>query len=142
MSKDGVVGMAQPSPCLDASHHLADAVKRDAGRHSHHIGRGHVRAPGHERCIERHHGGDDKAHPALTSAQRRAIELDYGMRKGTVGLQVRAALTYYACKRLGLDRPPDTVRPQDQQIVLENRGEVEAAMQEFGAIPGTLGGGG
>jgi hypothetical protein len=73
-------------------------------------------------------------HPELTPAQRRALELDYGMRKGALELKVRAALTYYALKRLGLDRAPDTVKPQDQQIVLENRGEVEAAMQEFTVV--------
>jgi predicted DNA-binding transcriptional regulator YafY len=68
-------------------------------------------------------------HPALTPAQRRAVELDYGMKKGTLELSVRAALTYYARKRLGLDRPPDSVRPQDQQIVLENADEVDAELR-------------
>lgn len=75
-------------------------------------------------------------HPELTPAQRRGIELDYGMKKGALELRVRAALTYYTCKRLGLDRWPDSVRPQDQQIVLENRGEVEVAMHKFGALSG------
>ena len=71
-------------------------------------------------------------HPALTPAQRRAVELDYGMKKGSLELTVRAALTYYARKRLGLDRPADSVRPQDQQIVLKNTDEVEAALSRFG----------
>jgi hypothetical protein len=67
-------------------------------------------------------------HPGLTPAQRRAIELDYGMRKGSLELKVRAALTYYAQKRFRLDRAPDTVKPQDQQIVLANALEVQAAL--------------
>ena len=75
-------------------------------------------------------------HPALTPAQRRAVELDYGMNKGSLKLTVRAALTYYARKRLGLDRPPDSVRPQDQQIVLENSDEVDAELHRLaGADP-------
>jgi predicted DNA-binding transcriptional regulator YafY len=57
-------------------------------------------------------------HPGLTPAQRKAIELDYGMAKGVVEIEVRAAFAYYARKRLGLDRPPEHLRPQDQQIVL------------------------
>jgi hypothetical protein len=71
-------------------------------------------------------------HPALTPAQRRAVELDYGMKKGSLELTVRAALTYYARKRLGLDRAADSVRPQDQQIVLENSDEVDAILRQFG----------
>lgn len=71
-------------------------------------------------------------HPALTPAQRRAIELDYGMKKGSLELTVRAALTYYARKRLGLDRAAVSVKPQDQQIVLENSDEVEAVLRQFG----------
>ncbi len=71
-------------------------------------------------------------HPALTPAQRRAVELDYGMKKGSLELRVRAALTYYARKRLGLDREVDSVRPQDQQIVLENSDEVEGVLHRLG----------
>jgi predicted DNA-binding transcriptional regulator YafY len=41
-------------------------------------------------------------HPALTEAQRRAIEIDYGMKKGIFEIKVRAALAYYALRRLGL----------------------------------------
>ena len=48
-------------------------------------------------------------HPALTPARRRAVELDYGMKKGTLELMVRAASIYYARKRLGLDRMADSV---------------------------------
>lgn len=70
-------------------------------------------------------------HPGLTPGQRRAIELDYGMKKGIVELGVRAALAYYTRKRLGLDRAPNSARPEDQQIVLENLAEVEAALRQL-----------
>jgi predicted DNA-binding transcriptional regulator YafY len=64
-------------------------------------------------------------HPGLTPAQRRAVELDYGMKKGRLELRVRAALAYYARKRLGLDRAAEAIEPQDQQIVLTNAEEIQ-----------------
>jgi WYL domain len=73
-----------------------------------------------------------RPHPALTPAQRRAIEIDYGMTKGILRIEVRAALAYYARKRLGLDRAPDTVKPNDQQIVLANPEEVHALLTRLG----------
>lgn len=66
-------------------------------------------------------------HPGLTPAQRKAIELDYGMRNGGLAIEVRAAFAYYVRKRLGLDRPARERRPQDQQIVLLNSAEIDAA---------------
>jgi predicted DNA-binding transcriptional regulator YafY len=64
-------------------------------------------------------------HPQLTAAQRKAIELDYGMKKGRLQIEVRAAFAYYVRKRLGLDQPPEQRRAQDQQIVLLNAAEVD-----------------
>lgn len=60
-------------------------------------------------------------HPDLSTAQKRAIELDYGMISGSVHIPVRRALLYYALKRLGLDTDPAARKPQDQQIILLNR---------------------
>lgn len=59
-------------------------------------------------------------HPELKEGQRRAIELDYGMRDGHVSFQTRQALLFYVLRRLGLDRPAQGT-PQSQQIVLVNR---------------------
>lgn len=67
-------------------------------------------------------------HPALTPSQHRAIELDYDMKDGVLQFEVRAALAYYARKRLGLDDRPDTARPRDQQIVLINADEVQVRL--------------
>jgi predicted DNA-binding transcriptional regulator YafY len=60
-------------------------------------------------------------HPDLSTAQKRAIELDYGMISGSVHIPVRRALLYYALKRLGLDTDPAARKPQDQQVILLNR---------------------
>lgn len=59
-------------------------------------------------------------HPDLSPNQRRVIELDYGMKNGSVTIPVRRALLYYALKRLGLDTDPSARKPQDQQIVILN----------------------
>lgn len=66
-------------------------------------------------------------HPKLSDTQQKVIALDYGMRGGKAKIQVRKALLYYALKRLGLDTDPAGRRPQDQQIVLINRSQVNAA---------------
>ena len=59
-------------------------------------------------------------HPDLSPTQRRAIEMDYGMKDGRAQIPVRRALLFYALKRLGLDTDPAARRPQDQQILLLN----------------------
>lgn len=64
-------------------------------------------------------------HPDLSEAQQKIIGLDYGMRGGTAKIKVRRAFLYYTLKRLGLDTDPSARRPQDQQIVLRNREEIE-----------------
>ena len=61
-------------------------------------------------------------HPDLSPAQRRAIELDYGMNgDGQAQITVKKSMLYYALKRLGLDTDPAARKPQDQQIVLVNQ---------------------
>lgn len=69
-------------------------------------------------------------HPKLTEAQARAIAIDYGIRGTSASIRVRRSLLYYALKRLGLDVPAETRAPNDQQIVLVNRNEVEAASRK------------
>jgi hypothetical protein len=66
-------------------------------------------------------------HPQLSETQQMVIALDYGMRSGRAKIPVRKALLYYALKRLGLDTDPTARRPQDQQIVLINRTQVQTA---------------
>lgn len=69
-------------------------------------------------------------HPRLSPGQRKAIELDYGMRDGEREIEVPKAFLYYFLKRLGLDGEPARKRPQDQHIVLVNRREVRDALGE------------
>jgi len=63
-------------------------------------------------------------HPDLSETQQKVIALDYGMRGGQTKIKVRKALLYYALRRLGLDTDPSARKPQDQQIILLNRGGV------------------
>lgn len=65
-------------------------------------------------------------HPELSETQAKVIALDYGMSGGTAKIRVRRALLYYVLKRLGLDTDPKMRNPQDQQIVLVNRGRILA----------------
>ena len=65
-------------------------------------------------------------HPDLSPDQRKIVELDYGMAKGTLKLPVRRAFLFYALKRLGLDTDPSARRPQDQQIILLNGAELSS----------------
>ncbi|WP_288928372.1 WYL domain-containing protein [uncultured Maritimibacter sp.] len=67
-------------------------------------------------------------HPDLSETQAKVIALDYGIRGGKAKIKVRRALLYYALKRLGLDTDPGARTPQNQQIVLINRGDVMAAI--------------
>ncbi|MEQ1903136.1 MAG: WYL domain-containing protein [Pirellulaceae bacterium] len=64
--------------------------------------------------------------PKLELAQRRAIELDYGMRNGCVEVSTRECMSYYLERQLGLDLDPVLVPPARQQLILLNRDEVEA----------------
>lgn len=58
-------------------------------------------------------------HPDLTEAQRRAIELDYGMSGGIAVLPTRRALLFYVLKHLGLS-PEPLNKAAARQIVLAN----------------------
>lgn len=69
--------------------------------------------------------------PALPIAQRRAIELDYGMKDGVVRVEVRRSLVYYLCRQFLLDvavRLP----PERAQIVLVNREKVNEDLLAVG----------
>ena len=65
-------------------------------------------------------------HPELSETQAKVIALDYGMRGDRAEIKVRRALLYYALRRLGLDTDPGARQPRDQQIVLLNRGVIDA----------------
>lgn len=66
-------------------------------------------------------------HPKLSVSHRRAIELDYGMREGQVVFQCRRAFLFYALRHLRLDLE-GSAKPEEQQITLKNRAEVDALL--------------
>jgi predicted DNA-binding transcriptional regulator YafY len=59
-------------------------------------------------------------HPELTEAQRRAIELDFGMSEGQLVLKTRTALLFYLLRHLGL-LPRASNAAVSQQVILANR---------------------
>ncbi|MBF0422815.1 MAG: WYL domain-containing protein [Magnetococcales bacterium] len=69
-------------------------------------------------------------HPGLTESQRKAIELDYGMKDGHMTVQVRRGFLYYFLKRFGLDIDPSARAPKDQQIILLNENRLLSCMPE------------
>jgi len=69
------------------------------------------------------------AHPGLSAAAQRAIEVDYGMCDGKVSLECRHAMLFYTLRNLRLDEPHDA-EPRAQQIWLQNRAELELYINE------------
>lgn len=68
-------------------------------------------------------------HPGLPPAQRKVVELDYGMQNGEARLDCRQALLFYVLKHLGFEGC-EAVTPQAQQIILKNEDEVERYLDE------------
>ncbi|MHB8724023.1 MAG: WYL domain-containing protein [Casimicrobiaceae bacterium] len=62
----------------------------------------------------------------LTAAQRKAVQVDYGMKKGRLIIKCRKALAWYVLRQLHLDRP-DTVSLLEQPL----RCEITPEMQEL-----------
>lgn len=63
--------------------------------------------------------------PKLSKAAQKAIELDYGMKDGTIDVSCRVCLSWYVERHLGLDLDPEKIDPNRQQIVLRNLKEIE-----------------
>lgn len=70
-------------------------------------------------------------HPQLNENQKKIIERDYGMKKGTKIIKVRAALYFYLEKALGFDEGCEARPPQQQQIILVNREEINQQRKKY-----------
>tara|TARA_R110000765_G_scaffold120229_1_gene215823 strand:- start:726 stop:1604 length:879 start_codon:yes stop_codon:yes gene_type:complete len=69
--------------------------------------------------------------PALAEAQRKTIELDYGMTNGQTVIPVRHALLYYFGKRMRLDVAAHADRPKETPVVINNRPEYDALLERL-----------
>jgi hypothetical protein len=69
--------------------------------------------------------------PKLPVAQQRAIELDYGMTGGKIGVVVRRSLVYYLSRQLLLD-VANHLAPKRAQIVLLNLNAVNDDLRAVG----------
>ena len=67
-------------------------------------------------------------HPDLTPGQKRAVALDYGMKKDRTVLRTRCALAFYVLRQLGLDDRGSAAKTQ--HIVLLNRTEIETLIHD------------
>lgn len=70
--------------------------------------------------------------PALDSESRKAVEVDYGMEGGRRLFPLRLALTFYLMTEHNMD--VDGLRPQKQQVLLQNRDSVEQAREQVGQL--------
>jgi len=70
-----------------------------------------------------------KPHPSFIDHQRECIEKEYAMKDGKRTVSVRAASVYYFFRRYGFDITDywkaDVIKPEKQQIVLENKDEID-----------------
>jgi hypothetical protein len=64
---------------------------------------------------------------ALPPERRAAISAEYGMKDDRLLMPCRLSLSFYLMSAHNLDVPEGCLDPQKQQLVLLNRGEVEAA---------------
>jgi hypothetical protein len=69
--------------------------------------------------------------PGLAPGQRKAIELDYGMRNGRLAIETRQCLAYYLLRRLGLHRQTDGLPGNEQQVILLNREDLAPMIPEL-----------
>lgn len=69
-------------------------------------------------------------HPALSDEQKAIVAKDYGMRDGTTPLEVRYAMLFYVLKRLNLLGTPEKLSARSQHIVVANRAETDAALEQ------------
>jgi hypothetical protein len=63
-------------------------------------------------------------HPGLSDSQREAIEMDYGMVDGSIGIEMRLCMTHYFERHYGLDLSDDLLPPSRRQVILQNREEL------------------
>jgi len=66
-----------------------------------------------------------KPDPRLTDYQRAIVEHDYGMVDGAHRVQTRSALVPYVIQQLNLDLSKLEIKPEAQQIVVDNLEEVK-----------------
>lgn len=64
--------------------------------------------------------------PSLSPAQRKAVELEYGMKEGKLKVPVRRAFLTYALRRLGLDVPEEARPIGARRLKLLDRQKISA----------------
>lgn len=72
--------------------------------------------------------------PSLTTPQRRAIALDYGMTEESVEIEVRLSLVYYLSRQMLLD-VAHLLPPERAQVVLLNKAELNEKLVSVGESP-------
>lgn len=74
-----------------------------------------------------------RASQGLTEAQRRSIEVDFGMADGTLEITTRKALAFYVIRQLRLDLPANAIAAQPLELV--NREELDDVINAGVKLP-------
>jgi predicted DNA-binding transcriptional regulator YafY len=69
--------------------------------------------------------------PKLSPSHQRVIELDYGMERGVVAIEVRLSLVYYLSRQMLLD-VASQLSAERVQVVLLNKDELNAQLEAVG----------
>lgn len=73
--------------------------------------------------------------PGLTDSQRIAVELQYEMNDGRIGIEVRKCFLVYFLKRYQLEEPTTQKAPHQAPIVVLNRAEVTSQIPPWMRVP-------
>lgn len=69
--------------------------------------------------------------PALSQVQREGVEIDYGMRDGSVTLECRQAMLFYTLRTLNFDHR-GVPRAGEQQLIIRNLEQLSGVLPQLG----------
>jgi hypothetical protein len=106
-----------------------DANQNDVDRKAHSFGSQHLVSNLFSQNAQHSH---TPSLPANATEPKKAVQMEYAMTdKGTLKLECRQALLFYALRRLRLESIEDLNKPREYQIVLVNREELQPFVDEL-----------
>jgi WYL domain len=90
--------------------------------------------PRHDIAWQSHINVIVKPRVGLSSAQRAAIEIDFGMTNGRLAIRCRKALAFYVVRQLQLERTY-SIPATEQPLELENRDELSDVLAKARKLP-------
>jgi len=69
--------------------------------------------------------------PSLSAAQRKGVEIDYGMKNGKVAVTCRQAMLFYTLRALNFEMN-GSPRKGERQLIIANLADIKAMLTGFG----------